>query len=85
MATKDISDKQVCLAYAEYKRMYDAHEYPVHWPYEILESWTGQPKKVCLSAMERAARKDLVEWGVSLRAGWLTKVGREIIEVLHAE
>lgn len=72
MATKDISDKQVCLAYAEAKKQ---HEYP----YIILQRITGQPEKVCLGAMERACKRNYIEYGVSLRTGWLTEKGLSLL------
>lgn len=73
MATKDISDAQVCRAFAEYKLT-------GAWPYETLENMTGQPFKVCLRAMERAVERGLVDYGVSLRTGWLTDAGKKLIE-----
>ena len=73
MATKDITDKQVCEAYR------DAQDRDC-WPYELLEQRTGQPQKVCYRAMERADRRGLVEVGVSLRAAWLTEAGRKMCE-----
>lgn len=74
MATKDITDKQVCEAYVESKAS------PALWPYEILERITNQPEKVCCRAMERARRRGFIDYGVSLRSGWLTEKGRELIE-----
>ena len=73
MATKDITDKQVCEAYAAYNNDRSM------WPYEILQEVTGQPWKVCYRACERASRRGLVEYGVSLRSGWLTSKGVELV------
>jgi hypothetical protein len=73
MAVKDISDALVCQAY---ERFADDKS---RWPYDLLQQWTGQPFKVCYRAMERADRHGLIEWGVSLRAGWLTQSGLEIL------
>lgn len=72
MATKDISDRQVCEAFAEARRrgiFADA----------ILERDTGQPAKVVQRAMERACSRGLVEYGVTLRSGWLTAKGESLI------
>ena len=72
MATKDITDKQVCEAYVEYNRNRGA------WPYEILHQRTGEHWKVCFRACERAAKRGLVDYGVSLRSGWLTTSGEKL-------
>ena len=81
MAMKDITDKQVCEAYLEAERQRGPNlEHSYEFPYEILQRRTGQPFKVCYRAMERADRKELVEYGVSLRTGWLTEKGRRLIE-----
>ncbi len=75
MATKDISDAQVCRAYHLW-----IEEGRNRWPYEYLMEWTGEPLKVCERAMERAVDRDLVEYGVTMRSGWLTSKGRELLE-----
>lgn len=73
MATKDITDWQVCEAFAAYQ----AHGLP--FADERLRQSTSQPDKVLLSAMERACRRNLVEYGVSLRSGWLTDRGKALL------
>ena len=75
MATKDITDKQVCAAY----NMYWAENH-VKWPYKYLQDWTGEPMKVCYSAMERAEKRRYIDYGVSLRSGWLTEKGKKLLE-----
>lgn len=75
MAMKHVTDLQVCLAVA----LFRAREMNGPWPYEILAEVTGQPEKVCYRAMERACKRDLIEYGVSLRTGWLTEKGRELV------
>lgn len=55
------------------------HGRAVRWPYKILAEWTGQPEKVCYRAMERAESHGLVECGTSLRSGWLTDAGIQLI------
>lgn len=79
MATKDITDQQVCEAYATFHE--DTSKQP--WPYEILSKRTGECVKVCFRACERAARRGLVEYGVSLRSGWLTPKGEELVSALR--
>jgi hypothetical protein len=87
MATKDISDAQVCRAVQAYQDAMQVH-YPRVWPqfvetggplppypYEALAAETGQAEKVCYRAMERAYDRGLLECGVSLRTGWLTPAG----------
>ena len=84
MATKDISDKQVCEAYLEYITVRDSLAYigiiaEHQWPYEILQRVTGQPEKVCYRACERAERRGFIEYGTSLRSGWLTEKGKSLL------
>lgn len=72
MATKDISDVDVVHA--------------VRWATqagrpapEMLAECTGQPPKVCWRALERADRRGLIEWGVSLNRPWLTAAGAALV------
>jgi len=88
MATKDITDLQVCQAYAKWRVLLDleielrkrGRIVRAPYPYELLMQVTGECFKVCYRAMERAARRDLVEYGVSLRTGWLTDKGRALLD-----
>jgi hypothetical protein len=70
LATKHISDALVCAAYTAAKRVNHAR-----FPYDFLMEETGAPFKVCYRAMERAERRGLIDYGVSLRTGWLTDKG----------
>lgn len=86
MATKHITDIQVLRAYAEARLSRDIERStPSHagnritWPEDLLQRWTGQPKKVCFSAMQRAHRRGYTDYGVSLRAGWITPEGHALI------
>lgn len=94
MSTKDIPDELVCKAVAicHDRIMKVSAENPNKiwgmgmpdkdpWPYDLLAEWTGQPIKVCYRAMERAAERDLIEYGVSLRTGWLTDKGKALLKV----
>ena len=81
MATKDISDRQVCEAYAEAARQRgEDWKNPYEFPYEILNRQTGQCVKVCYGAMERAEGRGYIEYGVSLRTGWLTEEGKKLLK-----
>lgn len=75
MSRKDVPDVLVLLAY-NYRRQYEVNAFP----YEILMGWTGQPEKVCYAAMERACDHNLIEYGVSLRTGWLTEKGKDLLK-----
>lgn len=74
MARKDITDIQVLRAYDML-----AIGLTNKWPYETLMEETGQSEKVCFRAMERAEDHGLIECGVSLRSGWITKKGKEML------
>jgi hypothetical protein len=81
MATKDISDLQVLQAYDEFKKYEGPWVEPhVKFPYGILMEWTGLSFKECYGAMERAERRGLIDCGVSLRSGWLTDKGKELLK-----
>lgn len=77
MATKDITDFQVVKAYAYCTVMRNKEERL--FPYTRLAEVTGQCEKVCYSACERAARRGYIDWGTTLRSGWLTDKGRELL------
>ena len=76
MATKNITDKQVVLAYAEYHK--NSNSAPIKWPYDYLVEWTGECEKVCFKAMERAEERGYIDSGVSLRTGWITEKGQNL-------
>lgn len=73
LATKDIPDKMVCLAYANKTGLGCA------FADEALQKISGAHPKVCLRAMERACRRGLIDYGVTLRSGWLTEKGKELL------
>jgi hypothetical protein len=77
MATKDITDAQVVQAYHDAAKMRVKGNV---WPSDLLMERTGQTIKVVYSAMERAHRHQLIDFGVSLRAGWLTPAGEALLE-----
>jgi len=79
MSTRDVTDEMVCEAYREYHARRGALCGTSDFPYDILMERTGLSFKECYRAMERAARRDLIEYGVSLRTGWLTEKGEALI------
>ncbi|MGW9821930.1 hypothetical protein ACUXK4_004519 [Methylorubrum extorquens] len=80
MAMKDISDREVLLAYmmAWCERVGGGES---RWPYDILAGWTGQPVKVCWRCVERASDRGLLGCGVSLRTGWIERRGYDMLGV----
>lgn len=81
MAMKDITDLQVVQAYhdARLQRELVGGGRIDIWPYELLMKWTGQCEKVCYRVMERAADRGLIDYGVTLRSGWLTEKGKALL------
>ncbi|HEY5581243.1 MAG TPA: hypothetical protein VIK56_08775 [Rhodoferax sp.] len=75
MATKDITDLQVLQAYDDSKKT----GYSIGWPEDLLQQRTGQPEKVCACAVERAVGRGLIDYGVTLRSGWLTEKGASLL------
>ena len=74
MSRKKISDLQVVQAVARSK------DWGGQFADGYLRDLTGEHPKVCMAAMERAERRGLIEYGVSLRSGWLTDKGRALLE-----
>jgi len=75
MSRKDISDKWVCKAY-----QVSRFSSPRIWPEELLHKWSNEPIKVCERAMERALMRGYIDFGVTLRTGWLTDKGLKLLE-----
>jgi hypothetical protein len=63
--TKDISTEMVLDAY----RTYD--KWKGQYPYDIIMEKTGCCFKVAYGAMDREDDKGLINYGVSLRTGWI--------------
>lgn len=78
MATKNITDEQVCRACCT------AHASGSLRSIEVLMQMTGEPDKVCLRAMERAERRGLIESGISTATAWVTDAGRELLKQVSA-
>lgn len=79
MAVKDISDLTVCEAYRTYQVQVNHDAHTTSSPNELLQVFIGQPAKVCFRAQERAFKRGLVDYGVSLNTGWLTEKGEELL------
>ena len=63
----DITDEQVIRACV------GAHANPFGGrSLDILMETTGAPEKVCWAAMERAADRRLIDYGVSLATAWVS-------------
>jgi hypothetical protein len=85
MARKDITQKDVLMAYATTSLIRRLPNLPASmpmpsflcWPDEFLALTTKQPLKVCIRAIERELDNGLIDFGVSLRAGFLTDGGKE--------
>ena len=84
MAMKDVSDFEVVLAYSQIK-IHDDKSFDEKTPIAerfalgILVKNTGQCEKVCFRCLERAYNRKLVDYGVSLRSGWLTDKGEKLL------
>lgn len=75
MATKDITDAQVV------KACVDSHAAPMEaGALDLLEVRSGQSVNVCVRAMERAARRGFIDYGVSLRTAWAEPKGKALLE-----
>lgn len=84
MATKDVPDKLVCKVVAERDAVPIGELRGVGCPLDILADMTGQPRKVCLRAMERSFRHGYLEYGISIRTAWLTEAGWQFLEESEA-
>ena len=88
MKRKDISDLEVCKAVQAYQEAlppFDINnlfklgaETPL-FPYEALALKFNCDKKLAYSACERAEEHGLIDYGVSLRTGWLSDKGKELL------
>lgn len=70
MSVKHVTDLMVCRVF----RDEELHEREL-----TLVTMSGEPFKVVTRAMERAHRHGLIEYGVSLRSGWLTELGKALL------
>jgi hypothetical protein len=72
---RDISDLEVCKMVDLYQK-----EKIKRFPYEQLALKFGASEKVAYSACERACKNGLIDYGVSLRTGWLTEKGEKFLK-----
>ncbi len=73
MKRSDITDLQVCQATRDSKQ---SREFIT----DLLVARIGCPIKVAESALKRAIDRDLIDYGVSTRTGWLTEKGEQLIK-----
>jgi hypothetical protein len=86
MSRKDISDYQVLLAYKACRSAINNHKNGIDiWPEQLLSEVMKQHVKVCYRAMERACDRGYIEYGVSLRSGWITEEGMKLLAEKWAE
>ena len=76
MARKDISDLHIC-AVVFLRSLVRNFSGPTLL--ELLHESTGQPEKVCLRAIERAAEHNMIEYGHSIAGSWLTEKGYALL------
>ncbi len=74
----DIPDVMVVQAVARYQAEGEQGAFGA-FPYETMSAATGAPEKVCFMAMERADKRGLLDYGVSLRTAWLTDKGKALL------
>lgn len=79
MATKDITDLQVCQAVQAASDGYRAQGAAGHHRHLILSERTGQHPNVCWRALERADRRGLIDYGIGLHGAFLTDKGRALL------
>ena len=72
MATKDITDRQVCEVYRDVRGSQAR--------LNELRLRTDQPEKVAFRAIERACSRGLIDYGVSIGEGWLTDEGQALLQ-----
>lgn len=78
MKRRDISDLEVCRAVAQYHKDMSNNPYP----YIYLSNKFNCDEKLAYSACERAYGNGLINFGVSLRTGWLTEKGEKLLNHL---
>lgn len=79
MATKSITDLQVAQAYAQWRLELESTPNQARDALTILQLITKEPPKVCYRAAERADKRGLIDYGTSLRTGWLTDKGNQLL------
>jgi hypothetical protein len=74
MKTSDITDQQVLSACIV------SRGFRLRSSFEVLLDITDAPQKVALRAMERADRRGLIDWGVSIEYAWPAREGDRVAE-----
>ena len=75
---KRVSDLDVLLAYIESREYTDKNIWI--YPYDILQEKHGCCFKVAYRAMERACDRGLIDWGITLRSGFIITEGYDLLE-----
>lgn len=76
MSRKHVTNDVVCYAYyIARKKNKDPN-----FVYKFLSRVTKEQEKVCFRAMERACKKGLINFGVSLQCGWLSDKGKDLLQ-----
>lgn len=70
MSRKDVTDHEVVRA---------CRDRAATFADDLLAERTGQPRKVCERALERANARGLIDYGVSLRTAWPTLAGLALL------
>jgi hypothetical protein len=68
-----ITDIQVIQAYIKYHNLSEVDN--TKMVYDYLAEMTGHSEGVCFEAMEGLDHKGFIDYGVSLRMGWITEEG----------
>lgn len=85
----NLLDELVCFSYAmrkEYPRLLELAAYDqltdgnIVWPYHAIMKISGQSEDVCLELCEQAEAKGLIEYGTTIKGGWLTEQGEKIFQ-----
>lgn len=85
MKRSDITDLQMLEAYEQF-RMRKKEPWDGKFADAILkERFPDAPEKVIWAAMERVSDRNLVEYGTSLRSGWLTDKGKALLASARAQ
>ena len=79
---KDITDYMVCKAYEIMQYQKEKSNWTQYDTAEIIlqKTYPTAPEKIIYAALERAYEHGLIEYGVSLRTGWLTSRGKKLLK-----
>ena len=72
MSVKHVTDLMVCRVFRDHPQIQDRLT-------ALAAFEPNRCAKIAYRAMERAHRHGLIEYGVSLRSGWLTELGKALL------